>query len=137
MQETIEKLRAAGAVFSGSFALKQFGMLHPNREIHDIDIVFETGADLERFCSRNAWFAMPMGPEDRYEDDFWVLTIGDIKVDAFTTNDSLRVVTENGYQVQHYKDIWTRKIEIMCDRSGKLDETYRKHLADFNYCFNN
>lgn len=132
-QDVIFLLQKNNAVFTGSFALKTYGML--NRALKDIDLVFSTIDDLKIFCTNIGNQAEPINSKDCYDDDFYQMTIEGVKIDCFIRNAPVKLWVKNGYKLECASIIWAKKLQVMLDRSSKKDDVYLKHLADFNYYF--
>lgn len=131
------KLVEAGCVLSGSYALKLQGLLPEERVVHDLDVVMHgTPTDvLEKLEQVLGVQAQGIQSEEEYEGLLIRFEVDGVKVDAFPRANPVRLDPNNPFLL-HPADSLGAKAEILLDRRGKKDDTYAKHLADFNYIFN-
>lgn len=139
LEEVLHKLPKE-CIISGSIALKQYGMLRPDREVHDIDVVVEEKSK-EELDGLFKDVGTVTEEEDQatrtYIEKFYRVKVfnSDIIIDVFVKPKGTVLVMD--HKLEHYRTILKAKVDIICDRlSHPNDEVANKHTKDLQYILN-
>jgi hypothetical protein len=141
--DAVKLLAKYDVIFTGSYVLKLNHLL-PEREVHDIDLVFKSEEDVIQFIVNTSGKFIPLNTDSESEDDrlfnIEIPDINGIKIDCFINPEVqyVSLFTEDKSTVintQMPRYILQQKLNILFDRRIMKDDTYKKHLNDFNYIF--
>lgn len=139
IEEVLQKLPKE-CIISGSIALKQYGMLRPDREIHDIDVVVEekTKEELDELFKDVGTVTEEEDQVTRtYIEKFYRVKVfnSDVVIDVFVKSKGTVLVMDRN--IEHFRTILKAKVDIICDRlSPPNDEVANKHVKDLQYFLN-
>jgi len=136
ISDIAKKITDAGGIISGSYALKLQGFLPDSREAHDLDVVIHGTPKevLEKLEKALGVSVEGVQSEEEYKGDLLRFTVDGVRVDVFPKNSPVRT-DKNNASLLHTYDTLVAKLQILLDRLDKKDDTYFKHLADFDYIF--
>lgn len=139
IEEVLQKLPKE-CIISGSMALKRYGMLRPDREVHDIDVVVEekTKEELDGLFKDVGTVSEEEDQATRtYIEKFYRVKVfnSDVIIDVFVKPKGTVLVMDR--DLEHFRTILKAKVDIICDRlSHPNDEVAVKHAKDLQYVLN-
>lgn len=127
-------------VISGSIALNHYGMLRPDREVHDIDVVVEekTKEELDILFKDVGIVTEEEDQATRtYIEKFYRVKVhnSEVIIDVFVKPKGTVLIIN--HKLEHFRTILKAKVDIICDRIGNpFDEVATKHVKDLQFVLN-